>query len=209
MTSGRVPELVLASASPRRADVLRQLGLDFRIHPADVDESRREGEEPSTYVERLAREKARAVVADGSTESGAVVVAGDTVVVHRGRVLLKPDDPVDAVAILEELSGDTHEVLTGVAVARGAELESGVARAEVRFSDVDRATLEAYVATGESMDKAGAYGIQGRGAALIAGIGGDYYVVVGQPVTLLLELLGRLGVRYDFSASLVLEPPPS
>jgi len=204
-----MPGLVLASASPRRAAVLRQLGLDVRVRPAAVDESRQAGEEPSTYVERLAREKARAVVADGSTDVDTVVVAGDTVVVHRGRVLLKPDDPAHAVAMLEELAGDTHQVLTGVAVARGAAVESGVARAEVRFGDVDRATLEAYVATGEPMDKAGAYGIQGRGAALVAGIRGDYYAVVGQPVTLLLELLGRLGVRYDFSASLVLEPPPS
>jgi septum formation protein len=138
-----------------------------------------------------------------------VVVAGDTVVVHRGRILLKPADPPEALTMLEGLAGETHQVLTGVAVTRADALESGVARAEVEFRRMDRATLEAYVATGEPLDKAGGYGIQGRGAALVAGIRGDYYAVVGQPVDLLLELLGRLDIRYAFSASLLPSEPPS
>lgn len=194
------PALVLASASPRRADVLRQLGLTFTVHPARVDETYLPGEGPAAHVERLAREKAEAVAA---RVPGSLVVGGDTVVVDGERVLGKPADAAEAMAMLRSLAGRTHRVLSGLALAGPGGRVSGVSETEVVFRDADEELLAAYAATGEPLDKAGGYGIQEAGAALVAEIRGDYYTVVGFPVPLFMELLARGGWRYTFAG---LEP---
>jgi septum formation protein len=198
------PRLVLASASPRRADVLRQLRLPFTIDPARLDESYLPGETPGAHVERLALEKARAVA---PAHPGALVVGGDTVVVHQGRVLGKPADPEEARAMLSSLAGRSHDVLSGLALVGGRVERSTVARARVTFRAADERALEAYVATGESMDKAGAYGIQEAGAALVEEIRGDYYTVVGFPVAAFLDLLAQAGIRYTFTGLEPLDDP--
>lgn len=189
------PRLVLASASPRRLEILRQLGLEPDVHPADVDERLLPGEEPGAHVRRLAREKAGHVSA---LEPGALVVAGDTVVVRDGRVLGKPRDPDDALAMLVSLSGRTHHVLSGLALAGPGGIFDAVTRTAVRFRDFDPEHARLYVETGEPMDKAGAYGIQGLGAALVSEVSGDYYSIVGLPVPALLGLFDRAGWHYEF-----------
>lgn len=191
-----LPQIVLASASPRRLDVLRQLGLEPAVAPTDVDEAYLEGESPEEHVERLARTKAEAVMAD----RGALVVGGDTVVVDGAEVLGKPADQDAAVSMLMSLSGGTHEVLSALALSHDGRVESGVGRTVVRMRSFEEVTAGAYVATGEPMDKAGGYGIQGLGAALVAEIEGDYYCVVGFPVGLFLDLLERVGWRYAFGS---------
>lgn len=205
------PRLMLASASPRRLDILRQLGLEPEQRPADVDEAYLPGESPDEHVERLARLKAETVreglrgipghgLGGGAHTDPTLIVGGDTVVVHEGEVVVKPVDEDDAVRIVLSLSGGAHEVLSGLAVAGAGRTVSGVARTVVRMRAFDEATARAYVATGEPMDKAGGYGIQGRGAALVSGIEGDYYSVVGFPVGLFLDLLERVGWRYAFGS---------
>ncbi|MCA9736207.1 MAG: septum formation protein Maf [Gemmatimonadetes bacterium] len=186
--------LVLASASPRRADILRMLGLDFDVRVTDVPERREPGERPDAYVERLAREKATA-----ASEPDARVLAGDTVVVLDDTVLEKPVDAADAEAMLLALSGREHVVLTGMALSDpGSGLHSLVAQAHVRFRTFDATLARRYVQTGEPMDKAGAYGIQSRGAALIERIDGDFFTVMGLSVAGLMALLERAGVPYRF-----------
>lgn len=189
------PRLVLASGSPRRADILRQLGFDPEVRPADVDEAYMPAETPVEHVERLARAKAEAV-APHAVE--ALVIGGDTIVLDGDRVLAKPLDAADAVAMLERLSGRTHEVLSGLALSGRHGTVSTVARARVHMRAFDGETAAAYVATGEPLDKAGAYGIQGQGAALVEAIEGDYYAIVGLPVGAFLDLLERAGWRFDF-----------
>lgn len=191
------PRLVLASSSPRREDVLRQLRLVPEIMPATIDESYEPGETSAEHVERLARSKAQAMA---RREPDALVVAGDTVVVDGERVLVKPSDPHEAVSMLVSLSGRTHDVLSGLAVSGAHGTVSGVARARVRFRSFDEGVARRYVASGEPMDKAGGYGIQGLGAALVEAIEGDYYCVVGFPVSVFLDLLERAGWRYDFGS---------
>ena len=201
MTPDGRPRLILASASPRRADVMRQIGLDPEIRPADVDEAYLDGETPAEHVERLAREKAEALLARIGEEGGeadVLVIGGDTVVVDGGRVLTKPLDAEDARAMLEGLSGGSHEVLSGIAIAGPEGTVSTVARTRVHMRDYGPETAAAYLATEEPMDKAGAYGIQGLGAALVARIDGDYYSVVGFPVGAFLDLLERSGWRSAF-----------
>ncbi|GMV04814.1 MAG: Maf-like protein [Gemmatimonadota bacterium] len=189
------PPLVLASASPRRAELLALLGLPVRVLPARVDETYLAGETPVAHVERLAREKAEAVAVEAV---GALVVGGDTVVVEAGRVLGKPRTPAEAVEMLLALAGREHRVYSGIAIAGKGGTVSAVGTATVRFRAFDRALAEAYVATGEPLDKAGAYGIQGKGAALVEAIEGDYYSVVGFPIVRFLELLHRKGWSYAF-----------
>lgn len=199
--SAAAPRIVLASASPRRADVMRQIGLDPEIRPADVDEAYLPGETPAEHVERLAREKAEALLARLTAEgrgADVLVVGGDTVVVDDGRVLTKPTDRDDACRMLEALSGGAHDVLSGIAVSCGGGTVSAVARTRVFMRDFGPDTAAAYVDTGEPMDKAGGYGIQGLGAALVARIDGDYYSVVGFPVGAFLDLLERSGWRAAF-----------
>ncbi|MEX0836744.1 MAG: nucleoside triphosphate pyrophosphatase [Gemmatimonadota bacterium] len=197
------PRLVLASASPRRRDILRQLGLEPEVRPADVDERLLPGEDPGEHVRRLAREKAARVL---EFEPDALVIAGDTVVVRDGEVLGKPADPDEAVAMLVSLSGKTHQVLSGLALARADRAVDAVTRTSVCFRTFDQGTARGYVATGEPMDKAGAYGIQGLGAALVEGVEGDYYSIVGLPVAVLLQLFEQMGWRYDFGGLRAIDP---
>jgi septum formation protein len=191
------PRLVLASASPRRAAVLRQLGLAPQILPARVDEKYRGDERPEEHVERLARSKAQAV---SMNEPGALVIGGDTVVVDGRRLLGKPRTQDEAVSMLAGLAGRRHEVFSGLAIAGPHGTVSGVARASVRFRKFDPAAARRYVDTGEPSDKAGGYGIQGLGAALVDAVDGDYYCVVGFPVSVFVQLLARAGWRYDFGS---------
>ncbi len=178
--------LILASASPRRGDLLTQIAVPYRVHPADIDESRHPGEPPETYVRRLALEKARAVAALYPVDT---VLAADTTVVLDGVVLNKPTDRAAAAHMLLSLAGRTHHVHTGVAVLSGAGERSHVETTAVTFTSVPAAELEAYLATGDSLDKAGAYGIQGYAARWIARIEGDFFNVVGLPLAAVLRLL--------------------
>lgn len=189
------PGLILASGSPRRRQLLERLGLRFTVEPADVDESGRPGEAAPEHVERLALEKARSVAA---RHPGALVIGGDTVVVLDGAILTKPADAADAVGMLMRLQGRKHRVETGVAAVLDDRSAAAVVGVDVRFREFDRVTAEAYVATGEPLDKAGAYGIQGRGSVLVESIRGDFFAVVGLPVARLSALLEDLGWRYDF-----------
>jgi len=188
--------LILASASPRRSEILAMLGLAHRVIPAHIDETRRLGEAPEVYVERLAREKAAAV---HDKAPGSWVLAGDTTVAVGDRVLEKPVDREDAVRMLLSLQGREHRVATGLALSdpEGG-LVSGVEVTRVRFRPFEEATARAYAATGEPMDKAGAYGIQGMGGALVEGIEGDFSAVVGLSVPLLVRLLAEAGRPYRF-----------
>lgn len=190
------PPLVLASASPRRRTLLRQLGLAFAVDPAHVDEAALPGEAAAAHVERLALEKARSTAA---RHPEALVVGGDTVVVLDDEILTKPADADDAVAMLLRLAGRDHRVETGVAVVApgGAEAAAAVG-VDVRFRAFDRATAARYAATGEPLDKAGGYGIQGFGAVLVERVAGDYFAVMGLPLVTLVSLFSRLGWDYRF-----------
>lgn len=190
------PRLVLASQSPRRAQLLEMLGLAFEVAPADIDETYFPGEEPGAHAERLAREKAAVVAA---RYPDAIVVGSDTVVILDGEVLGKPRDDADAVRMLMRLQGRTHEVATGAAVIAEDETRSIVERVQVHFRAFDEATARAYVATREPMDKAGAYGIQGYGATLVDRIDGDFFAVMGFPVARFIDLLEAHGWRYAFN----------
>jgi septum formation protein len=192
------PPIVLASQSPRRAELIARLGLDFHLQPADIDESYRPGETPPEHAERLSREKAEAIA---RTHPHALVVGSDTIVVIDGDVLGKPKSREQAVEMLMRLSGRDHEVCTGVAVAMDGRVESGLERVRVRFRTLDRHACDEYVATGEPMDKAGAYGIQGYGAALVERIEGDFFSVMGLPVRLVLRLLEEAGDKYEFGGA--------
>jgi len=191
-----VNPIVLASGSPRRKQLLEMLRIPFRVIPPDVDEHVLPGEEPGHYVSRLSRAKAEAVVARAP---GEVILAADTTVVLDGAIFEKPTSPANAVEMLSRLQGRTHEVMTAVAVARDGELAQALDVSRVTFRSVDRATLEAYVATGEPMDKAGAYAIQGLGAPLIERVEGDFFGVMGLPLRLALDLLARFGRPYRFT----------
>lgn len=193
------PALVLASASPRRRELLARLGIVPLVDPADIDESVRDGEAPLAYVRRLAAAKAEAVAA---RHPGAVVLAADTTVIVDAEILGKPADAADALAMLERLAGRAHVVATAVAAARDGRVVAAVDEAAVRMRAVSREDLAAYVATGEPLDKAGAYGIQGWGGALVTGIDGDYHAVMGLGLATTVRLLGEVGLRWTFLAGL-------
>lgn len=181
--------LILASASPRRAEILRSVGWNFTVAAADVDETPLPDEAPAAYVERLALTKARAVAAN---HPGRLVLGADTTVVVDDEILGKPEDAEDARRMLRILTGRRHEVLTGVALVRAGEsLDERVAHqtTEVVFSQLSDEEIDWYVATGEPMDKAGAYAIQGLGAVFIEEIRSDYWNVVGLPVNLIYRIL--------------------
>ena len=178
--------LVLASQSPRRADLLRRAGYQFDVEPAHIDESARPGEPPAVFVERLAREKA---VAIGRLRPSDVVIGADTVVVVNHVVLGKPNDATDARDMLRRLSGRTHEVLTGVAVAAAGRTVAEVARTVVQFTQLSEEDVAWYVGTGEPADKAGAYGVQGLASRFVERIDGSYSNVVGLPVSVVARLL--------------------
>jgi septum formation protein len=184
--AGMTP-LVLASSSPRRAEILTAVGWPFETHPAGVDETRLEGEPPEDFVRRLAREKAEAVA---RTRLFGLVLGADTTVVVDGRILEKPRDEEDARRMLRLLGGCWHEVLTGVALVRAetGRVVVGIERTRVRFAETSEEEIAWHVREGEVLDKAGAYAIQGRAALFIEGIEGDYWNVVGLPVRLVYEL---------------------
>jgi len=192
----RVNPIVLASGSPRRKQLLEMLRIPFRVIPPDVDEHVLAGEQADAYVTRLSRVKAQAVVARAP---GEVILAADTTVALRGRIFEKPTSPQNAVEMLEQLQGQTHKVLTAVAVAENGRLEQALDVTRVTFRRADRATLEEYVATGEPLDKAGAYAIQGLGAPLIERVEGDFFGVMGLPLRLALDLLAKFGRPYRFT----------
>ena len=189
--------LVLASSSPRRQELLRGLGLEFTVIPADVDESLIPGEKPVDYVERVARDKALAVVAKlGMGAAGDVVVlAADTTVDVDGEILAKAEDDVDARRMLRLLSGRTHQVHTAVVAWRISGLQTVTVATDVTFVDLDEATIDWYLATGEHRDKAGAYGMQGAAGALVERIDGSPTNVIGLPLAETVDLLRRSGVR--------------
>ena len=185
--------IILASASPRRQELMRLLGVDFTIHTADIDERMDRSLPPEQEVERLAREKAAAIAALAAPED--IVVAADTIVVCQGEVLGKPKTEADAARMLHLLSGRTHAVMTGLCVQSGARAESLVSRSQLRFRALSDAEINAYIATGEPMDKAGSYGIQGRASVFVEHLDGDYFSVMGLPLCPLTALLRRFGVR--------------
>ncbi|MBL8985197.1 MAG: septum formation protein Maf [Gemmatimonadetes bacterium] len=187
------PTLVLASRSPRRKQLLDMLGIPVVVSVSDVQEIPLPREKPGDYSRRLARDKARAV-------PGELVLGADTIVVIDDHILEKPADPADAVRMLERLQGRRHEVITSIClVAHGVEHEAQDLTS-VFFRPASTDYLGAYVATGEPMDKAGAYGIQGYGAALVERIEGDFFSVMGLPVRLVLTLLEQAGHPYRFGA---------
>ena len=192
------PPVVLASASPRRRELLELAGIRHTVDPADIDESPLPGETPPGHVERLAREKAARVAA---RHPESLVVAADTIVVINDRILGKPRSRVGAVEMLGSLNGVTHTVVTGMACALNGRLESSVVDVSVTFRTLSAEEIEEYVATGEPMDKAGAYGIQGYGSAIVRRIEGDYFAVMGLSLVRLVELMQRLGVRYHFGGA--------
>ena len=189
--------IVLASQSPRRRDLMTLIGIQHEVRPADLDETAWPGEVPAAHAERLARSKADAIAA---REPGAVVIGADTIVVLDGDILGKPNDELDAARMLRRLSGRTHAVHTAVAVARNGQTVSGVESVEVTFRPLSDAQIDAYVATREPMDKAGAYGIQGYGAVIVERVHGDYFAVMGLALGRLVGLLEEVGVRYRFGA---------
>lgn len=187
--------VVLASSSPRRRELLRMIGIPHEVMPADVDETYLPHEEPAAHAERLAREKAATIAA---RVGDALVIAADTIVVVDGDVLGKPRDEAEAARMLRRLSDRSHVVHTAVAVRYFDQASAAVESPRVTFRPLDDARIEAYIATGEPMDKAGAYGIQGFGATLVSGIEGDYFAVMGLPLHRLIRLLEELGVEYRF-----------
>ena len=187
------PPVILASASPRRRELLRLVGIDCTVIPADIDETYTAGEAPAAHAERLAREKA------GSLSSAhSVVIGSDTIVVVDDDVLGKPRDREQAAAMLRRLSGRSHVVMTGVAVAWRGQIVSAVEEVGVTFRELTDDDIQRYIETGEPMDKAGAYGIQGYGATIVARVDGDYFAVMGLALGLLVRLCRSLGLGYDF-----------
>jgi septum formation protein len=189
------PPIILASASPRRRELLQLVGIRHTVIPADIDESIRAGESPGGYAERVAREKAETV---GARNADALVIAADTIVVLGDRVMGKPRTEADAVEMLTALNGVTHTVVTGMACSINGRVESSVDATTVEFRNLSAAEIRDYVATGEPMDKAGSYGIQGYGATIVRRIEGDYFAVMGLSLVRLVELMQRSGVRYHF-----------
>ena len=190
------PRVILASASPRRRELLRLVGIDHEIRPADIDESYLPGERPNAHAERLARGKAETIASVAGPE--VVTIGSDTIVVVDGDVLGKPRDRHHAKEMLRRLSGRSHVVMTGVAVAWRGQTLSGVEEVGVTFRDLSDDEIDLYIDTGEPMDKAGAYGIQGFGATIVARVDGDYFAVMGLALNRLARLLRDAGLRYDF-----------
>ncbi len=187
--------VVLASSSPRRTQLLHLVGIPHAVMPADTDESYFAGEIPQAYAERLARAKAEKIAA---TEHDALVLGADTIVVVDGAVLGKPRDVEDAARMLNALSGRSHTVMTAGAVSFEGRVASSVEIVNVTFIPLSDDDIRRYIATGEPMDKAGAYGIQGHGATIVRRIEGDYFAVMGLSLVRLVALMREVGVAYDF-----------
>ena len=190
MTGTRV---VLASQSPRRRELLSLIGIAHEVRPANIDESYLPGEVPAGHAERLARSKAETIAAPD-----AVTIGSDTIVVVDGDVLGKPRDAADAMRMLRRLSGRSHIVITGVAARWRGRTLSAAEEVVVTFRRLSDEDIRAYIATGEPMDKAGAYGIQGFGATIVERVEGDYFAVMGLPLNRLTQLLAELGLVYQF-----------
>lgn len=184
-------QLILASQSPRRKELLGLTGLDFVVRVADIDETMEPGASPFDEVARLSREKALAV----RREAEDVVVAADTIVVCAGARLGKPKDAADAFRMLKALSGRDHQVMTGLTVLKGGEAVTCTEVTDIHFRELSDAEIRSYIATGEPMDKAGAYGIQGGAALFVTHLNGDYFNVVGLPVCRLATILRGFGLR--------------
>jgi septum formation protein len=187
--------VVLASGSPRRRQLLQLIAIDHDVIPSDIDETARSGELPEQYCERLAREKAEHIAKD---KQESLVIGADTIVVIDDQILGKPRDVEDAARMLRMLSGRSHTVMTAVAAARDGRTVSSVELVDVTFLPLDDERISAYIATREPMDKAGAYGIQGYGATIVRRIDGDYFAVMGLSLVRLVALMRELGVIYDF-----------
>ena len=188
--------IILASASPRRRELLERLDIPHEVIPATIDERREPGELPEMLAVRLARQKAQAVARHHPDR---VVLAADTVVVIQGDILGKPFDAADAERMLKRLSGRHHRVVTAVALAKAERVYERCDITKVWFRTLTEDTIRAYVATGEPLDKAGSYGLQGKGAVLVERIEGDYFGVIGLPLRLMAELMAEAGVRYKFT----------
>jgi septum formation protein len=199
--NSRSPRVILASQSPRRRDLLDLVGIVHEVLPADINEDVRAGEPADAYTERLAREKAAVIAA---RHADATVIAADTTVVLDGDILGKPVDAADARAMIRRLAGRSHTVLTALAVAHGGRVESAVESVGVTFRPLTDDEIAQYVATGEPMDKAGAYGIQGWGATIVERVDGDYFSVMGLGLRRLVDLLARHGIRYAYAEGLQL-----
>jgi len=185
----KLPKLVLASGSPRRSEIMNSVGWEFTKDVPDIDESEREGEDPETYVLRLAKEKAEAVAA---SHPGEIVLAADTTVVIDDQIIGKPIDIPDARRMLAMLSGNWHEVLTGIAVMTNGNAEIGLQRTRVKFAAMTDAEIHFLADEGDPLDKAGAYAVQAQAALFIEGIEGDYWNVVGLPISLVYEMVRRV-----------------
>ena len=189
------PRVVLASASPRRRELLRLIGVDHEVRPSNIDETMHVGETPRGHAERLAREKALTLHA---TNADAVTIGSDTIVVVDDDVLGKPADRAQAAAMLRRLSGRSHVVITAVAVCWGQHVACEAEEVGVTFRALSDREIERYIDTGEPMDKAGAYGIQGYGATIVDRVNGDYFAVMGLAVNRLVRLLRDVGLGYAF-----------
>ncbi|HQZ95084.1 MAG TPA: Maf family protein [Pyrinomonadaceae bacterium] len=185
----QLPKLILASGSPRRSEILTSVGWEFTKHVADIDETERVGELPADYVVRLAREKAKAVAVN---YPGSIVLGADTTVVIDGQIIGKPLDLDDAKRMLSMLSGHWHEVLTGVAVVDNGETRSGIQSTRVKFTAMSEAEITFLAEKGDPLDKAGAYAVQAQAALFIEGIEGDYWNVVGLPISLVYSLMKKV-----------------
>lgn len=182
--------VILASQSPRRQELLARITTEFEVCPADVDESLSPDCTPKQNVQQLAQRKARAIFEQA--EANALVIAADTIVVCDDTILGKPRDEVDAVQMLHMLSGRAHQVMTAVCVKTAETELAEVSVTDVTFRTLRDAEIKAYVSSGEPMDKAGAYGIQGKGGLFVSGIHGDYYGVMGLPICMLYEMLQQV-----------------
>ncbi len=189
------PRVVLASSSPRRREQLTLVGIAHEVMPADIDESYLRGETPPAHAERLARGKAAKIAA---IAPDAVVIGADTIVVVDGDVLGKPASESQAATMLRRLSGRSHGVITAVAAVWRGKTASAIEEVDVTFRPLTEHEIAGYIATGEPMDKAGAYGIQGYGATIVERVDGDYFAVMGLAVNRLVRLLERLGLSYEF-----------
>ena len=186
-TSMFTEKLILASGSPRRAEILDAVGWPFEVVTSGIDETREPGEDPSAYVQRLALEKARSVAI--KREAG-LILAADTTVVVDDQLLGQPTDDRDAQRMLKLLSGKWHQVLTGVALVRiNGETDVGIETTRVRFAELSQTEIDWYVSTGEPQGKAGAYAIQGRAALFVEEVAGDYLNIVGLPIRLVYEMI--------------------
>ncbi len=186
-----ITQFILASMSPRRSELLKLLGAEFETFAPEVDEGQFSDLQPEELVLRLSKEKAISVINQGAMLP---VVAADTIVALDGKILGKPADESDAFSMLKMLSGKWHQVYTGVTVVKQDKVKTEVEMTEVKFRELSDKEIAAYIATGEPMDKAGSYGIQGKGALLVEQLRGDYYNVVGLPLVRLLRMMRELGV---------------